>query len=268
MNLPSENIILKLYQLIKDIHELFQKYSIEYWIDGGTMLGAYRHKGIIPWDDDLDISILENKHNLTKINSIEFKDELKKLGYGILKRSFGYVIYYLDGQKIEIINKWKYHVHQFKEKHPEIRGRDKLLSAAKYSYKKNNKKQFYKFKYPFLDIFLTTEKDNKIIYSKDKDQWWIDKCFYNKNDLFKLKLYKFGKLRIFGANNPINYFKGCYGNDWNTHAYKDFDHEKIKTLEKKKIKLKKTHRLPAKPLGPLKNRVINTKIYSKKNLNI
>ena len=38
-------------------------------------------------------------------------------------------------------------------------------------------------------IFLTEEKDNKIIYSIDKNQWWSDKCFYYKKDLFKLKKY-------------------------------------------------------------------------------
>src|SRR5437868_1379322 len=46
-----------LYQLMKDVHELFMVNKLEYWIQGGTLLGAIRHKGIIPWDDDIDINI-------------------------------------------------------------------------------------------------------------------------------------------------------------------------------------------------------------------
>ena len=57
---PEEREKLKntLLQIMQHIHDVCGKYNTEYSLHGGTALGAIRHEGYIPWDDDLDIVML------------------------------------------------------------------------------------------------------------------------------------------------------------------------------------------------------------------
>ncbi|MBD5329691.1 MAG: LicD family protein [Bacteroides sp.] len=60
---PLRKRQLRMLEMLKYIDKICKENNIKYWLSSGTCLGAVRHHGFIPWDDDVDIELLEDDYN-------------------------------------------------------------------------------------------------------------------------------------------------------------------------------------------------------------
>jgi lipopolysaccharide cholinephosphotransferase len=61
---PLKQTQLVMLRLLKIFDDLCRRHNIDYFLVGGSCIGAVRHKGFIPWDDDIDIGMTRDNYNL------------------------------------------------------------------------------------------------------------------------------------------------------------------------------------------------------------
>ena len=67
----------RLLVIMRWFHELCEKEKLTYFAIGGTALGAVRHNGFIPWDDDLDVGMPRKDYERLK----EISNRINKIRY-------------------------------------------------------------------------------------------------------------------------------------------------------------------------------------------
>ena len=83
ITLEGKNLV-QAENLLSEVTSIFESCNITYWLEGGTLLGLRREGRLLPWDNDLDISI----HDSEFIKLSLLQSTLKKKGYRVRTRVF------------------------------------------------------------------------------------------------------------------------------------------------------------------------------------
>ena len=76
-------------EIVAEVDRICRKHDINYWAIDGTLLGAARHNGFIPWDEDMDFCMMRPDYNrfLTLLDELNEPFQLKERLYGLLRIS-------------------------------------------------------------------------------------------------------------------------------------------------------------------------------------
>jgi phosphorylcholine metabolism protein LicD len=220
----NKHYVKFLYKSFYDLHNILIDFNISYWADGGTLLGAIRHKGIIDVDDDVDVCV--SYKDVPLILSNEFKKALKKKGYYVKLHS---------------------------------ESGERAINGEKYDWIKINSKKKVNGMISSIDIFtqkIERDDDNKLrTYFESEyagDIW--PKMYHYLDDLLPLKQVKFGKGVIVIPNKPKKYLDRSYGKSWKNVMYVTMDKDHMMLPEP--IKIKKDKFTPAKDLADASSQIL------------
>ncbi|MDU5109157.1 MAG: LicD family protein [Clostridium sp.] len=235
---------LVMLDILIEFDRVCRENNLRYFLDWGTLLGAIRHKGFIPWDDDVDVSMpredferlksLYNKFNEDYFLQTPETDKYYKYYYIPMKIRYNNSRYvevvetgdekfnngiYIDVFPLDKLPKGKIN-YKLQNIYKYIVERSAIVDE-KYKDLSTKRKLIYPLVYLFTNILGIKGRkkvENFFIYkcrSYDNLYWGgIDLCFkhiYKKEDIFPLREIEFEGKKFMAPNNPESILTDMYG---------------------------------------------------------
>ena len=194
-----------LYRMLKDWHYVCTKHQIAYWVTGGTLIGAVRHRGLVPWDDDGDVCIM--RQDVPKLRALV--PTFQKMGYFIE-----------EGDEPDSEDPDNAELQQC---------RNKKDSCTWYMEPKSRRQLS-------MDIFVMERAGPLVTYA---DPYWRhartggEACYFLYQFVFPLVPVRFGNFWVFTPYNAVEHLNQCYGTDWAAMSRRLYDHRSQKWINSK-----------------------------------
>ncbi len=235
-------------RILKVFDAICRKHNLNYWLDGGTLLGAARHKGFIPWDDDVDVGMpVEDYEKFCAIAEKELPfdmffqtketDPNHDITWAKIRDRFSYMddpggpFPYCQGIPIDIFPMYLQTRAEFE--HRNIRcllqpfNNKPLKTSSRYSLKHNaynfvwgTIQRFYSllFKIPcirnrYLARITKTDENTETGWTYNPERPWF--WFYPDKSFFPLTKIQFEDA-FFSAPNDVNKYLEIHYGDWRT----------------------------------------------------
>jgi hypothetical protein len=200
----SQETLESLYKLLKYTTDFLEYYNIDYCLDSGSLLGYYRHDGIIPWDNDIDIMIfregyfklLELMNEYNKNNDITMMNVTPGFKLFYKKNAYGDIVVY----------DYNCNINKYKMSYPYIKNKPTFIAGKLFEnqiYKKNDLFPTKKVKFEDLYVRVPNNTYNILIniYSGNLLEC---KFFKNRNNIRIFCDYNFFKILKFGESITLN----------------------------------------------------------------
>lgn len=190
---------LELLRMLKAFDKICKEHNIEWWLSSGTLLGAARHEGFIPWDDDLDIVML--------------RKDFKRLDRVMRKMRDEEYVYHSMSTDIDYV----YAFAKFRKRKGEID-------------EGHRRSTYYKYKGAFIDIFAIertnyfSARASSIIYNNLQHLTsYIGWAWLRRPLIALINILCFGIvipiLRLIGLVNPKGEYHYVLGSGWGRHRF-------------------------------------------------
>lgn len=212
-------------EILRDLAKILDEHKIQWWLSSGTLLGAARHKGFIPWDDDVDIVVLRKDYR-----------RLRRILENLNSEDYAYQTMFTDVEYVCVFGKF--------------RKRTGDVNAI------NRRHSHYKWHGRWVDIFAI-EKTNytvvrvaNVIYKNLQHSTlyirraWMRKFFIRLIEILCLCIIN-PVLRIFKFINPKKQYHYVLGTGWEKHTFYKRDIFPLATAEFEGLRVPVPHNMDA-----------------------